>query len=343
MGIFVLFLAGITVSCQRTPDLGEGLFARLDTNRGMIIIQLEFERTPLTVTNFVALAEGRMDAAEGRPFFNRIPILSVSEGFLIVTGCPEGTGFMEIGYHFPDEIHPELSHDGPGVVAMTHLAPGLNSNLFYITQTALPWLDGANTVFGRVVAGQNVVNSIEMGDRIRRVTIIRNGTAANEFRADQAAFDNLLQEGIARDEERQQARRDEAFAYFQSRFPNAATSPLGVMYYIIEEGTGDRPAERQDVRIFYTVSVFSGESIRAVQRPSPPELIPVGTGATVPGLNETLARMRIGERRIAIIPPELAYGNRWVGGSLIPPNSFLIYDIEMESLGEIREEIEIAR
>lgn len=321
-----------TVSCQRTPDLGNGLFARLDTNRGNIFIRLEFEKTPLTVTNFVALAEGRMDVTEGRPFFNNNAFFAVAEEALIMAGCPDGTGRGDLGYYFPEEFHPLLAHDRPGIVGMGHSAPGMNNSHFFISKNALPWLNDTHTAFGRVVAGQNVVNSIERGDRIRRVTIIRNGPAANAFVADQGTFDALLQKSIVMAEERYQARRDAAIALFTSMFPNAVTSPLGVMYYIQEEGAGDRAVQGQQARLYYTTTIALGEVIRSIQSPVPAALYPVGVGSVIPGFDEMLMSMRVGERRVAIVPPELAYGDRWVGGNLIPPNSFLIYELELVSL-----------
>ena len=334
MTIAVLLAMGV-ISCQRTPDLGEGLFARLNTNRGDIFIRLEFEKTPLTVTNFVALAEGKMDVTEGRPFFNNNAFFAVAEGSLVMAGCPEGTGLGDLDYHFPEEFHPSLAHDGPGVVSMAHFALGMNNSHFFITKSALPWLDGTNTVFGRVVAGQNIVDSIEVGDRIRTVTIIRNGPTANAFVADQGAFDSLLQGVVARRKEREQVIRDTIIAQFISLFPYAVTSPSGVMYYIQEDGTGDRPARGQQVQLYYTTTLTTGEVIRSVQSPMPAAWYPAGTGGVIPGFDEMIMDMRVGERRVAVIPPELAYGDRWAGGNLIPPNSFLLYDLELVALRTI--------
>jgi len=174
--------------------LGDGLFARISTTRGDIVVRLEFERTPLTVINFVALAEGTMNAARGRPFFDGLTFHRVIADFMIQGGCPHGTGTGGPGYRFPCEIVPGLRHDGPGVLSMANAGPGTNGSQFFITHVATPWLDGRHAVFGRVVEGQNVVDAIRQGDRINTVTIIRNGAAATRFQANQAAFDATLRE-----------------------------------------------------------------------------------------------------------------------------------------------------
>ena len=180
-------------------QLGDGLFARITTNRGEIILRLEFQQTPLTVCNFVALAEGRMDASGGRPYYDGLVFHRVisrangdSSDFMIQGGCPQGTGTGGPGYRFPDEIVPGLRHNRPGILSMANAGPGTNGSQFFITIVPTPHLDGRHTVFGHVVQGQNVVNTITQGDRIESITIIRNGAAANAFTADQENFDRLL-------------------------------------------------------------------------------------------------------------------------------------------------------
>jgi len=172
--------------------LGDGVFARISTDRGDIVVSLEFQRTPLTVINFVALAEGAMDVTGGRPFYDGLNFHRVIADFMIQGGCPQGTGTGGPNYRFPDEIVPELRHDGPGILSMANAGPGTNGSQFFITHVPTPWLDGRHTVFGHVVSGQDVVDAIQQGDRINTVRIIRNGALANQFRADQEAFDAAL-------------------------------------------------------------------------------------------------------------------------------------------------------
>ncbi|MCC5788575.1 MAG: peptidylprolyl isomerase [Opitutales bacterium] len=179
---------------QTNDELDEGLYALMKTNRGDILLELYFEKTPLTVTNFVGLAEGKIenDAKEsGEPFYDGIVFHRVISDFMIQGGDPDGTGRGGPGYRFADEFHPDLRHDGPGVLSMANAGPGTNGSQFFITHNATPHLNNRHTVFGRVVTGQDVVDSIEQGDKIETVEIIRVGEAAEAFTADQESFDKL--------------------------------------------------------------------------------------------------------------------------------------------------------
>ncbi|MDR0662523.1 MAG: peptidylprolyl isomerase [Spirochaetaceae bacterium] len=172
-------------------DLGDGVFAVINTTRGEIVVKLYYDKAPLTVSNFVALAEGKMDAAKGKPFYNGLKFHRVIANFMIQGGDPRGDGTGGPGYKFRDEFAPDLRHDGPGVLSMANSGPNTNGSQFFITHVETPWLDGKHSVFGRVVRGQNVVDAIRQGDTINSITIARNGGAAQAFRPDQANFDKL--------------------------------------------------------------------------------------------------------------------------------------------------------
>ncbi len=173
------------------PDqLTDGLYALIETSRGDITIQLEHERAPRTVANFVGLAEGTrpysIDESQpkpqnGRPFYDGIVFHRVIRDFMVQTGDPTGTGRGGPGYRFADEIHPELRHDRPGIVSMANAGPNTNGSQFFITHVPTPWLDGKHAVFGHVVAGQEVVDAIQQGDTIRHVTVKRVGPKAEAF------------------------------------------------------------------------------------------------------------------------------------------------------------------
>jgi len=185
--------------CSSNQKLGDGLFARIETNRGEIIVRLEYEKTPLTVCNFVALAEGNMDNSKGKKYYDGLVfhrVISVANGdgqdFMIQGGCPQGTGRGGPGYQFTDEFDPSLKHNRPGVLSMANAGPGTNGSQFFITIVPTPHLDGKHTVFGYVVEGQDVVNKTMQGDKIQKVTIIRNGQKASAFQADQQNFNRLL-------------------------------------------------------------------------------------------------------------------------------------------------------
>ena len=196
IGVILIMCAVETVDAQQ---LGDGLFALIKTNRGDIVVRLEYQRAPLTVCNFVALAEGKMDVTKGKPFYDGLTfhrVISKGNGdpqdFMIQGGCPLGTGTGGPGYKFRDEFNPELKHDKPGILSMANAGPGTNGSQFFITIVPTPHLDGRHTVFGQVVQGQSTVNKIRKGDKIEKITIIRNGEAANAFKADQEAFNKLL-------------------------------------------------------------------------------------------------------------------------------------------------------
>ncbi len=187
-----------TVETVNAQELGDGLFAQITTNRGDIVIRLEYERAPLTVCNFAALAEGKMDAAIGKPYYDGLTfhrVISKGNGdpqdFMIQGGCPQGNGRGGPPYRFRDEFHPELKHDRPGVLSMANAGPGTNGSQFFITIVPTPHLDRRHSVFGYVVQGQDIVNKIRQGDIIKKITIIRNGDDANAFVTDQATFNKL--------------------------------------------------------------------------------------------------------------------------------------------------------
>jgi cyclophilin family peptidyl-prolyl cis-trans isomerase len=172
--------------------LPEGMYAKFDTSRGEIICRLEFEKTPLTVTNFVGLAEGGIHSTQRNgPYYDGLKFHRVIPNFMVQGGCPQGTGTGGPGYKFRDEIVKDLRHDGPGVLSMANAGPGTNGSQFFITHVATAWLDGKHTVFGKVVSGQEVVDAIKGGDKLEKLTIVRVGAAAEAFKADQGAFDAL--------------------------------------------------------------------------------------------------------------------------------------------------------
>ena len=315
------------------PTLGDGLFARITTVRGDIIVRLEYQKTPITVCNFVALAEGKMTAAGGKPFYNGLTFHRVVSDFMIQGGDPLGNGSGGPGYQFPDEIDSSLKHDSPGILSMANAGPGTNGSQFFITHVATPWLDGNHTVFGSVVRGQNVVNAIRQGDRIQGITIIRNGTQANAFRADQAAFDALVRNAASAAAARARVQRDADLAEINRKYPNTTVTPSGLRYLIQRRGTGEKPARGSTATVNLKGALLSGTVFANSDLSGGAESFPIGSGRIIPGLDEAILDMLRGERRTVIMPPELAYGEQGVknqaGRVIIPPNSFVVFDIEL--------------
>ncbi len=182
--IGLVALSGLTMAGEN--HLPDGMYAEITTNKGVIVLKLEFEKTPMTVANFVGLAEGTIKnkvKADGQPYYNGLKFHRVIANFMIQGGCPLGNGTGGPGYKFDDEIHPELRHSSAGILSMANAGPKTNGSQFFITHKETPWLDGKHTVFGHVIKGQEIVNAIAKGDVMQEVRIIRNGDKAKAFNA----------------------------------------------------------------------------------------------------------------------------------------------------------------
>lgn len=167
----------------------EGVFAVIETSKGAIVLELFYKDTPMTVANFVGLAEGRIENSHkplGTPYYDGLVFHRVISDFMIQGGCPYGTGVGDPGYKFPDEFKSHLKHSGPGILSMANSGPNTNGSQFFITHVETPWLDGKHTVFGSVLIGQNVVNAVAQNDIIKRVTILRRGLEAAAFIPDKS-------------------------------------------------------------------------------------------------------------------------------------------------------------
>lgn len=174
-------------STPKTTAVVEGIFANIETSKGTIIIQLEYQKTPITVANFISLAEGTnpyvtIEKLKGKPFYNGLKFHRVIADFMIQGGDPMGNGSGNPGYAFKDEIT-DLKHDKAGILSMANSGPATNGSQFFITHKETSWLDGKHTVFGKVTQGMDVVNKIAQNDLILKVTITRNGSAAKAFSA----------------------------------------------------------------------------------------------------------------------------------------------------------------
>ena len=324
--------------CSSNQKLGDGLFARIETNRGEIVLRLEYEKAPLTVCNFVALAEGNMDKHKGKKYYDGLKfhrVISVANkddsDFMIQGGCPQGTGTGGPGYQFPDEIDPSLKHNRPGVLSMANAGPGTNGSQFFITIVPTPHLDGRHTVFGFVVEGQDVVNKTLQGDQIKKVTIIRNGQKAGAFNADQQNFNRLLSEMTSGAEKKMQEQLKADLEKVNAEYSNAKQTTSGIRYIIEKQGSGRKPPSGSAVKVHYTGKLLNGTVFDSSYSRGEPLNFPAGAGRVIKGWDETVLDMQVGEKRLVVIPPELAYGNREVGGGAIPANSFLVFEMELVS------------
>ncbi|PKL13660.1 MAG: peptidylprolyl isomerase [Spirochaetae bacterium HGW-Spirochaetae-8] len=309
-------------------ELKDGLYAKLGTNKGDILISLAYEKVPMTVSNFVGLAEGTLNLKNpGKPYYDGMKFHRVIPNFMIQGGCPKGDGTGGPGYTFPDEFDPSLKHSGPGFLSMANAGPGTNGSQFFITHVATPWLDGKHTVFGNVVDGQSVVDTIQQNDQLKTVEILRVGESAGQFIVTKESFATavvMVTDAVsAKQKETLRAVEKE----ISNRWPEATITSSGLRYVVLHEGSGEKkPLVGAQVTVHYTGTLLNGKVFdSSVNRGEPAKF---AIGQVIEGWNEALVTMRKGEKRTLIIPPELGYGAQGYPG-VIPPNSYLIFDVEL--------------
>ncbi|MFL9843785.1 peptidylprolyl isomerase [Flavobacterium rhizosphaerae] len=355
-----LSLAALFFSCNTatTPPkdlkLEDGIYAQIETNKGTITLELEYTKVPITVANFISLAEGKnelvSDAYKGKPFYDGVKFHRVIKDFMIQTGDPEGTGNGGPGYKFEDEIT-DLKHDKAGILSMANAGPATNGSQFFITHKATPHLDGIHTVFGHVVDGMDVVNAIEQGDEIHTIKIIRQGKEARRFKAEKVFKEYF--EAIATKqkklEEEVPLRKKEKVAFFKEAKASGTKTDSGLVYKIIEKGNGGKPMPGSMVLVDYSGYLDNGEGFlfdssnaetaKALGNYIPQKdaaraykPIPFKTGTKlgmIPGFIEGLEQMSIGDKAIIFIPAHLGYGEKGAPRGNIPPNADLVFELEM--------------
>jgi len=307
----------------------EGMFAILQTSKGTIVLELFFKKTPMTVCNFVGLAEGTLDATKGKHFYDGLSFHRVIPNFMIQGGDPSGNGTGGPGYKFPDEFDSTLKHDSPGTLSMANSGPGSNGSQFFITHVPTPWLDGKHTVFGKVLEGQDVVNKIEVGDKILSVTIERNGAEAQAFSATQADFNKYIAGNSSREKATLEATRKDVLDQISKKWPTAIKSESGVYYVITKPSNGLPVKTGQTLTMKYKGYLLNGTVFDDSDMHAPLEF-QVGRGQLIPGFDSQALEMKVNEKRTIIIPPELAYGAAGAPGA-IPGNSYIAFDLELLS------------
>ena len=304
----------------------EGMYAKIKTNKGDIMLELEFEKTPLTVANFVGLAEGKIKNNKkeiGEPYYDGLKFHRVIADFMIQGGCPDGNGMGGPGYQFPDEIHPDLKHSAPGILSMANAGPGTNGSQFFITHKETPWLDGKHTVFGKVTEGQDVVDAIAQDDKIIEIDIIRKGEKAKKFDS-KAIFDKEL-EKLEKQAAEKAKKAKEAIDELKK---GAKVTSSGLAYKIIKKGTGAKAEAGKTVSVHYTGKLSNGTKFDSSYDRNQPIEFELGRGRVIKGWDEGISLLNVGSKATFIIPPDLAYGARGAGG-VIPPNATLIFDVEL--------------
>ncbi len=308
----------------------EGIYAQFETDKGSITVKLTHDKTPGTVGNFVALAEGDLEnkaKSQGTPYYDGLKFHRVIPDFMIQGGCPLGTGTGDPGYKFDDEFHPELKHDKPGVLSMANAGPGTNGSQFFITHVPTPWLDNKHTVFGHVVSGQEVVDAVAQGDTIKSLKIVRQGADAEKWNAVEAfrTFENARAEREKKEQEAREATMEKLAAGFEK-------TASGLRYKIIQQGNGPQAEPKKKVKVHYEGSLENGQVFdSSFQRKEPIEFT-LGIGQVISGWDEGISLLKVGDKARFVIPSDLGYGSRGAGG-VIPPHATLIFDVELVSVG----------
>lgn len=344
-------------------DLGDGLFADIETTKGHIVVKLNYKEVPTTVANFVTLAEGKNNFVKveykGKPFYNGTIFHRVIDGFMIQGGDPTGTGMGDPGYRFEDEFVPSLKHSKKGILSMANSGPNTNGSQFFITQVPTPHLDGRHTVFGETVKGEEVIDAIAKAPRngqdrpnedikIKNITIIANGKDAEKFDAVKV-FDSYFKSVAEREKEKEE-RVKRASAKFLEEIkvqePQAKVLPSGVKIFTINNGEGKQPKQTEFAMVNYAGYLRNGalfdsnikeveesygkyQAMREQQNGYQPIPFPYTPSAQlIPGFKEALLTMKVGDKIRVFIPATLGYGEAGAG-DVIPPNSDLIFDIEI--------------
>jgi|TARA_B110000967_G_scaffold209440_1_gene265656 FKBP-type peptidyl-prolyl cis-trans isomerase len=306
--------------------MNNGIYAKFTTSKGDILVQLEHEKTPGTVGNFVALAEGNLENAvkpQGTPYYDGLKFHRVIPDFMIQGGCPQGTGTGNPGYKFDDEFHQDLKHDAPGKLAMANSGPATNGSQFYITHVPTPWLDGKHTVFGSVIEGQDIVDAIAQGDELTAIEIIKVGETAEKFNAVETfrTFEGSREKREADEKAKKKELLDSVATGYNE-------TDSGLRYKILQKGNGKKATKGAKVSVHYKGQLLDGTVFDSSYKRKEPIEFALGVGQVISGWDEGIQLLQVGDKARFVIPSDLAYGSAGAGG-VIPADATLIFDVEL--------------
>jgi FKBP-type peptidyl-prolyl cis-trans isomerase len=304
----------------------EGLFAIIITSKGEITIQLEFEKTPGTVGNFAGLATGKIKndiRPIGEPYYNGLKFHRVINDFMVQAGCPLGTGTGDPGYKFDDEFNVDLKHDRPGIISMANAGPSTNGSQFFITHVETAWLDNKHTVFGHVIKGMDIVNSISQDDEIISVNINAIGEKAKAFDPAQA-FEDFRKSKA----DRIKKEKEKELKVLNNLSKGFSKTSSGLLYKFEKENNSEKPVSGNKVKVHYKGMLLDGTVFDSSYKRNQPIEFTLGIGQVIKGWDEGISLLGLGDKATFIIPSELAYGQSGAGG-VIPPNATLVFDVEL--------------
>jgi carboxypeptidase Q len=320
----------------------DGIYADFNTNKGRISVLLDYKKAPMTVANFIGLAEGTITNASyplGVPFYKGSIWHRVVKGHVIQGGEPSivkdpaNSDVNSTGYEIPNEIS-DLSHNKAGMLGMANAGPNTNTCEYYITLADRSYLDGNYTLFGEVVDGMDVVNKIVQGDTTLSVTIIRAGAEAEKFIVNNDTFKKLTDKQWRKVNYEKEIKKESEESFISVNYPGLTTLPDGLRYKILVQGKGNNPAEGALLSVRYSGRLIKGLSfVSSGDDGKPiPGLAPVtfsyslGKDGLIKGLAEALKDMKAGEKRLLVVPPDLAYGvkNGYYGKEVAGQKRFVI-------------------
>ncbi len=329
LSLAIAFVMSLVLHGQE--GLSDGMYAKITVEKGEILCQLEFKKAPLTVANFVGLAEGDFEVDTttfDKPFFDGLTFHRAVRNFITQGGDPLGNGTGDPGYLFRDEFDTTLLHQGPGILSMANSGKNTNGCQFFITHKSTDWLDGKHSVFGHVIKGMDVVTAIEANDVIKKIEIIRVGKAAEKFNASKVfAKLRFVKDSVKK---KRIKKRNKAFKKLMEKdYKKTKQTASGLIYKIIEKGNGVKPELGEAVQVHYTGYLTNGEKFDSSVDRGKPYLFPLGQRQVILGWDEGIPLCDIGGKIKLIVPHWLAYGKS--GRQTIPPFSTLIFDIEVIS------------
>lgn len=340
---FLIILLSISVSLiagniAKYPDLPNGLYADIKTDKGDILLELYYKNMPLTVANFVALAEGNhpkvTDSLKGKKYYDQTKFHRVIKNFMIQGGDYCGTGAGSAGYKFADEFplneEGELlyKHDKAGVLSMANSGPETNSSQFFITHKDTPWLNGKHSVFGKVYSGQKVVDAIEQNDAVKYIKIIRVGKEAKKFNAPKVFLLKLKE--VAKIKEAELKKMEAVKKKFQEEMGilKASKTDSGLGFLQLKKGTSKKVNPDKPTTVHYTLFTDTGKKIDSSLDRNEPITFVANKDPLIKGWKEGIKMMHEGEKARLFIPHYLGYGDEGYG-KIIPAKSDLIFELEV--------------
>ena len=304
----------------------EGIYAKITTDKGNILLSLHYRLTPGTVANFIGLVEGNIDntfKSKDEPFYNGLKFHRVIPDFMIQAGCPLGTGTGDPGYKFDDEFHKDLKHNKPGILSMANSGKATNGSQFFITHIPTDWLDNKHTIFGEVVEGQDVVDQIQQNDLMNTIEILRKGEDAVNWNASEVF--NKFKNKKDRDLQDLVSKENELIKEMSKGYNETKS---GLKYIILNKGEGDKPFSGDLVKVHYKGQLLDQTVFDSSYKRNEPIEFKVGEGQVISGWDEGIMLLNKGDKARFIIPSKLAYGESGAGG-VIPPNATLIFEVEL--------------